>query len=79
MANLTGLTPALFQIGTWDPLLDDSLFMARRWEAAGNRAELAVYPGGVHAFDMFDLKIAHHSRTRQDEFVNARLQEWVAT
>jgi acetyl esterase/lipase len=78
MADLSGLTSALFQVGTWDPLLDDSLFMARRWEAAGNRAELAVYPGGVHAFDMFDLAISHGSRARQDGFVNACLQEWAA-
>jgi acetyl esterase len=78
MANLAGLAPALFQVGTWDPLIDDSLFMSRRWEAAGNRAELAVYPGGVHAFDMFDIPITHSSRTRQDEFVNTCLRDWAA-
>jgi len=75
MADLSGLAPALFQVGTLDPLIDDSLFMARRWEAAGNRAELAVYPGGAHAFDMFDLAISHGSRARQDRFVNACLEE----
>jgi len=73
MADLGGLVPALFQVGTSDPLLDDTLFMARRWEAAGNPAELAVYPGGVHAFDMFDLPISLASRARQDRFVAACL------
>jgi acetyl esterase/lipase len=78
MADLGGLAPALFQVGTRDPLIDDSLFMARRWQAAGNRADLAVYPGGVHAFDMFDLAIAHDSRARQDAFVNTCLEQWFA-
>ena len=73
LADLGGLPPALFQIGTSDPLLDDSLFMSQRWRAAGNRFELAVYPGGIHAFDMFDLEIAQASRARQDTFVNACL------
>jgi acetyl esterase/lipase len=79
MADLTGLAPALFQIGTCDPLIDDTLFMSRRWEAAGNRTELAIYPGGVHAFDMFDLDIAHASRIRQDNFVNEIVRDWIAT
>jgi acetyl esterase len=76
MADLAGLAPALFQVGTCDPLIDDTLFMSRRWQAAGNEAELAIYPGGVHAFDMFDLAIARASRARQDAFMKARVQEW---
>ena len=74
LANLSGLPPALFQVGTVDPLLDDSLFMSARWQAAGNRAELALYPGGVHAFDMFDLEIARESLSRQDRFINNCLE-----
>ncbi|MGB0498092.1 MAG: alpha/beta hydrolase [Rubricella sp.] len=68
-ADLKGLPPALFQIGTMDPLLDDSLMMASRWSSAGNRAELAVYPGGIHAFDQFDLAIAREFHARQAAFV----------
>jgi len=73
MTDLAGLPPALLQVGTCDPLLDDSLFMAQRWRAAGGQAELAIYPGGCHAFDMFDLEIAKTSRARQHGFVRACL------
>ena len=48
-ADLGGLPPALFTVGTADHLLDDTLFMADRWVAAGNTAELLVYPGTPHA------------------------------
>jgi acetyl esterase len=49
-AGLDGLPAALFSCGTRDPLLDDTLFMAARWRAAGNPAELALYPGAPHEF-----------------------------
>ena len=68
-AELSGLPPALFTVGTQDPLLDDSLFMAARWRAAGGVAELAVYPEGIHAFNAFPIAIARHANERQYEFV----------
>jgi acetyl esterase/lipase len=46
--DLRGLPPALFSVGTSDHLLDDTLFMAARWEAAGNTTELLVYPETPH-------------------------------
>ena len=49
-ADLRGMPPALFSVGTRDLLIDDSLFMAPRWLAAGNVAELAIYPGACHGF-----------------------------
>jgi len=49
-ANLRDMPPAIFSVGTRDPLLDDSLFMAPRWLAAGNAAELAIHPGACHGF-----------------------------
>ncbi|HEY5172932.1 MAG TPA: alpha/beta hydrolase [Acidimicrobiia bacterium] len=47
-ADLHGMPPALFTVGTNDHLLDDTLFMAARWEVAGNRTELLVYPETPH-------------------------------
>ncbi|MFT6772519.1 MAG: acetyl esterase [Paracoccaceae bacterium] len=69
LAELSGMPPALFQIGTMDPLIDDSLQMAARWTGAGLDARLAVYPGGVHAFDAFDLAISHQARAASHAFV----------
>jgi len=68
-ADLSGMPPALFTVGTLDPLLDDSLFMYMRWQAAGSPAELAVYPGGAHAFDAFPIELARKAKAWIREFV----------
>lgn len=49
-ADLKNLPPAIFTVGTEDALVDDTLFMAARWIAAGNEAELQVLPGSAHVF-----------------------------
>ena len=70
-ADLQGLCPALFSVGTKDALLDDTLFMHARWVAAGNPAELAIYPGGAHGFTLFPNGLAVRAATRMDAFLNA--------
>lgn len=70
-ADLTNLPPALFTVGTADPLLDDSLFMAKRWEAAGNRAELNIGPGGAHVFTAFSGRLARTALARIDSFLDS--------
>lgn len=47
-ADLTGMPPALFTVGTKDHLIDDTLFFAERWMLAGNQADLLVYPEAPH-------------------------------
>ncbi len=69
-ADLRKLCPALFTVGTKDALLDDTLFMYARWVAAGNEAELAIYPGGAHGFTLFPNALSKSATTRMDEFLN---------
>ena len=71
-ADLSGLPPALFTVGTADYLYDDSLFMALRWRAAGNDAELAVYPESVHGFTVFPTAMARAANARIEAWLTAR-------
>jgi acetyl esterase len=68
-ADLKNMPPAIFTIGTIDPLLDDSLFLYSRWIAAGNEAELAIYPGAPHAFNIFPLPQGPAANARIDAFL----------
>lgn len=74
LADLSGMPPALFAVGTLDPLVDDSIFMAGRWAAAGAPAELELYPGGVHAFDAFDVPIAVEYRATVHKYLKRQLE-----
>lgn len=70
-ADLRGLPRALFTVGTADPLLDDSLFMAARWSVAGNDADLRVYAEGVHGFNAFPIGIGIAANDAQLEFLKS--------
>ncbi len=70
-ANLNGMPPAHFSIGTRDALLDDSIFMANKWVQSQADTELDIYPGGCHVFQYFpDLAQAQESRKRMSGFLN---------
>lgn len=70
LANLAGLPKALFTVGTRDALLDDTLFMAQAWSAAGNAATLDIYPGGCHVFIGFPGSITDEALRRHDAFLS---------
>lgn len=72
-ADLRGLPPALFTCGTLDPLLDDTLFMHARWMAAGNQAEIELFPGGAHGFSSFGGPLGKRFTARVDQFMEGRL------
>ena len=71
-AGLSGLAPALFTVGTLDPLLDDSLFMYARWLAAGSQAEIEVYPGGSHGFTGQPTRLGRSALQREAEFLRSQ-------
>jgi acetyl esterase len=74
-ADLSGMPPAVFTVGTLDPLLDDTLFMHMRWLAAGNKSELAVYPGGIHAFNFFPIELARKANNRINDFITRSMAD----
>ena len=68
-ADLSGLPPSLLSVGTSDPLLDDSLFMASRLRAAGNTATLDVYPQAIHGFTVLPGPAGEVANRRANEFI----------
>jgi acetyl esterase/lipase len=73
-AELTGLPPALFVVGALDPLLDDSLFMASRWAAAGNQATVDVWPVGAHTFMNMGTPLAQVALMRTTAWISEILR-----
>ena len=63
-ANLSHMPPALLSVGTADPLLDDTLFMADKYSAYGNNIELAIYEGGEHGIGHFGMQEDEEMGTR---------------
>ncbi len=68
-AKLERLPPALFTVGTADPLIDDTYFMESRWRNAGNKTFLAVYPEAPHGFNLFPTKMGKRA--------NERMYQWI--
>ncbi|MEU9303283.1 alpha/beta hydrolase [Streptomyces sp. NPDC048269] len=69
-ADLAGLPPARIVVGTEDPLRDDSLFLAARWQAAGTPAHLSVVAGAMHGFTLFPLTITEREQRREWHFLS---------
>src|SRR5262249_47839692 len=68
-SGLSGLPPAMFVVGALDPLLDDSLFMASRWQAAGNQATVEVWPTGAHTFMNMGTPLAQAALERTTAWI----------
>lgn len=74
-ADPTGLPPALISVGSLDPLLDDSLFLAARWKEAGNDTALDVWPGCVHGFVSRDPGTTELYTERLGSWLGARIHK----
>jgi acetyl esterase/lipase len=68
--DLTGMPPALFTVGNLDPLRDESILMAQRWQLDSSRADLDVWPEGAHAFA--------NMATPLGELASDRTMSWIA-
>ncbi|MDX5593198.1 alpha/beta hydrolase [Pseudovibrio sp. SPO723] len=72
-AKLHDLPPTIVTVGTEDPLLDDSLFLAARLQATNCEVHVEIYPNGCHVFQSFDLGLAKLSGESIDTFIKDRL------
>jgi acetyl esterase/lipase len=68
-ADLRGLPPALFVVGTSDPLLDDSTLMHAKWAESSGEAELVLVPEAPHGFNRFESSTARKT--------NAYIRQWI--
>jgi acetyl esterase/lipase len=74
-ADLNNLPPALFTVGTKDPLIDDTYFMEARWRLAGNKTYLATYPESPHGFNFFPTKMAAAANKKISDWIIALCQQ----
>ncbi len=72
-SELAGLPPALFAVGTLDPLFDDSVGMHQHWLVAGNTSHLIEYETAPHAFDLWPIPEAEHLAQAQCQFIAAHM------
>jgi acetyl esterase/lipase len=72
-ADLSAMPPAVFTVGTEDPLLDDTLFMEARWRAAGASSELRIWPEAPHGFIALPMSVADVALAVEHEFLSRTL------
>jgi acetyl esterase/lipase len=72
-AELSGMPPAIFTVGSEDPLLDDTLFMETRWRAAGHATELHVWPEAPHGFVSLPMSVAGAALSLEYDFLRRTL------
>ncbi|GAA0401185.1 alpha/beta hydrolase [Massilia aurea] len=70
--DLAGMPPALMIVGSGDPLLDDTLQMAQRWQQVAD-VELNVAPDAPHGFIHFPTAMARVTLAHAQAWVRQRI------
>jgi acetyl esterase/lipase len=73
-ADLRDMPPAVFTVGTQDPLLDDSLFMEARWRMAGAATELRVWDEAPHGFLNLPMGVSNAALSAEHRFLLRTLE-----
>lgn len=79
-SDFTGLAPTLVQVGSWEILRDDSVTVVERLKAAGVSAELKVFDGMVHSWQLFAPMLDEGMQSIEEAggFLREHLQSGVA-
>lgn len=72
-AELKGMPPAIFSVGTLDHLYSDTKLMAEAWQKAGNECELYEYVDAPHGFNNMPLGLAKEANERIITFLRERV------
>jgi acetyl esterase/lipase len=72
-ADLHGMPPAIFTVGTQDALLDDTLFMEARWRMAGGATELRIWQEAPHGFLNLPMSVADAALATEHDFLRRTL------
>jgi acetyl esterase/lipase len=57
-ADFTGLPPTLVHVGSWERLRDDSIALVERMKTGGVEAELKIFDGMCHGWQLFAPMLA---------------------
>lgn len=72
-ADLKGMPPAIFSVGTLDHLYSDTKLMSEAWERAGNECEVHEYVDGFHGFTGHPIELARRAHATINGWLAARV------